>query len=82
MWPVPSTIADLLARIGLIHSRRPRRKPGQPGLVRPTTDAPTISGPTDFKGQLRTGGGRYCFPLTIADQYTRYLLTCRGLLST
>jgi putative transposase len=36
----------------------------------------------DFKGQFRTGTGVYCYPLTIADQHTRYLLTCHGLLST
>ncbi len=24
----------------------------------------------------------YCYPLTVADQHTRYLLACRGLLST
>jgi hypothetical protein len=36
----------------------------------------------DFKGQFRTGNGVYCSPLTIADQHTRFLLECRGLLST
>jgi putative transposase len=36
----------------------------------------------DFKGQFRTGNGVYCYPLTIADQHTRFLLTCHGLLST
>ena len=36
----------------------------------------------DFKGQFRTGDGRYCFPLTMADLHSRYLLTCRGVLST
>ena len=36
----------------------------------------------DVKGQFRTGDGQYCFPLTLADQHTRYLLACRGVLST
>ena len=36
----------------------------------------------DFKGQFRTGDGIYCYPLTVADQHTRYLLGCQGLLST
>jgi putative transposase len=35
-----------------------------------------------FQGQFRTGNGAYCYPLTIADQHTRFLLTCHGLLST
>ena len=37
---------------------------------------------TDFKGHFRTGDRRYIYPLTIADQFSRYLLTFHGLLST
>ena len=36
----------------------------------------------DFKGHFRTRDGVYCYPLTVADQHTRYLLACHGLLST
>jgi transposase InsO family protein len=81
-WPAASTVADLLARRGLIQKRHPRRKPVHPGVVRPTTGVPNDLWTADFKGQFRTGDGRYCFPLTLADQHTRYLLACRGLLST
>jgi transposase InsO family protein len=81
-WPAPSTVADLLARRGLVQRRRRRRAPMHPGVVRPTTAAPNDLWTADFKGQFRTGDGEYCFPLTIADQHTRFLLTCRGLLST
>jgi transposase InsO family protein len=81
-WPAPSTVADLLARRGLVQRRRRRRAPVHPGVVRPTTAAPNDLWTADFKGQFRTGNGEYCYPLTIADQHTRFLLTCRGLLST
>ncbi len=81
-WPAPSTVADLLARRGLVHRRRRRRAAVHPGVVRPTTTAPNDLWTADFKGQFRTGDGAYCYPLTIADQHTRFLLTCRGLLST
>jgi len=81
-WPAPSTVADLLARRGLVHRRRRRRPSIHPGVVRPTTVAPNDLWTADFKGQFRTGNSQYCFPLTIADQHTRYLLACRGLLST
>jgi putative transposase len=81
-WPAPSTVADLLARRGLVHRRRPRRKPLHPGVVRPVTNAPNDLWTADFKGQFQTRDGLYCFPLTIADQHTRYLLACRGRLST
>lgn len=81
-WPAASTVADLLARRGLVQ-HRPRRRPSvHPGVVRPDTAAPNDLWTADFKGQFRTGDGRYCYPLTIADQHTRFLLACHGLLST
>jgi hypothetical protein len=36
----------------------------------------------DFKGQFRTRDGVYCYPLTVADQHSRYLLACQALPST
>ena len=81
-WPAPSTAADLLARHGLVLKRRRRRPHQHPGVVPPTTTAPNDLWTADFKGQFRTGNGLYCYPLTIADQHTRFLLTCHGLLST
>ena len=81
-WPAASTAADLLARRGLVH-KRPRRRPHQhPGVVPIATSEPNDLWTADFKGQFRTGNGVYCYPLTIADQHTRFLLTCHGLLST
>ncbi len=81
-WPAASTVADLLARRGLVMKRRQRRPHSHPGVVPPTTAAPNDLWTADFKGEFRTGNGRYCYPLTIADQHTRFLLTCHGLLST
>lgn len=81
-WPAASTAADLLARRGLVMKRRRRRPHQHPGVVPPTTVAPNDLWTADFKGEFRTGNGLYCYPLTIADQHTRFLLTCHGLLST
>ena len=36
----------------------------------------------DLKGQFRTGDGLYCYPLTVADAYSRFLLSCAARLST
>ena len=36
----------------------------------------------DFKGQFKTKDGLYCYPLTIADGFSRYLLGCQALLTT
>ena len=81
-WPAASTAADLLARRGLVRRRRRRREHQHPGVVPIATAAPNDLWTTDFKGQFRTGNGVYCYPLTIADQHTRFLLECHGLLST
>lgn len=81
-WPAVSTVADLLKRHGLVPRRRRRRPLVQHGVVPIATAEPNDLRTTDFKGQFRTGDGRYCYPLTIADQHTRFLLTCHGLLST
>jgi putative transposase len=81
-WPAPSTIGDLLVRHGLVKKRRRRRRYQHPSVVPPTTHVPNDLWTADFKDHFRTGDGVYCYPLTIADQHTRYLLACHGLLST
>src|SRR2546427_2754988 len=80
--PAPSTAGDLLARRGLVKKRRRRRYYTHPGAVPPTTDRPNDLWTADFKGHFRTRDGIYCYPLTVADQHTRYLLACHGLLAT
>jgi transposase InsO family protein len=78
-WPAASTTSDLLARRGLVRKRRRRHPHQHPGVVPISTAAPNDLWTADFKGQFRTGNGVYCYPLTIADQHTRFLLTCHGL---
>jgi transposase InsO family protein len=75
--PAASTAGEILKRHGLIAARKPRvrhRHPGRPyvGCVRPTMWT------ADFKGEFLTRDHRYCYPLTIADGCSRYLITCRG----
>jgi putative transposase len=80
--PASSTAGDLLARKGLVKKRRRRRKFEHPGVVPPTTTQPNDLWTADFKGHFRTGNGIYCYPLTVADLHTRYLVACHGLLTT
>ena len=42
-------------------------------------DAPNAIWSADFKGQFRLGDGQVCYPLTIADGYSRMLLGCQAL---
>lgn len=81
-WPAPSTVSDLFVREGLVKPQRRRRRHRHPGVVAPVTHAPNDLWTADFKGHFKTRDGIYCYPLTIADQHSRYLLTCKGLLST
>lgn len=81
-WPAISTVADLLKRHALVRPRRRRRPIVHPGTVPIHTTAPNDLWTADFKGQFRTRNGIYCYPLTIADQHTRYLLRVHGLRST
>jgi putative transposase len=81
-WPARSTAADLFRRHGLITPRRHRRFPGHPGRPLTPMTAPNVIWTADFKGQFRTTNGIYCYPLTVQDGFSRYLLACRGLSGT
>jgi transposase InsO family protein len=81
-WPARSTIALHLQRAGLVVTRRRVRRPGHPGRPLAPMDAPNAVWTADFKGQCRLGDGTYCYPLTLADGYSRFVLSCRALTST
>src|SRR5712691_9145522 len=76
--PAVSTAGDLLARKGLVKKRRRRHHYQHPGVVPIRTVHPNDLWTADFKGHFRTRDGVYCYPLTVADQHTRYLLGCHG----
>jgi len=81
-WPCPSTIGDILKRNDLIKKRRRRiaRTTWRP--ARTAADRANRVWSADFKGQFRLGNGRLCYPITILDSYSRFLLMCRGVQST
>jgi putative transposase len=80
-WPSRSTVCDLLHARGLVASRRRRRipLPVRPAPLMPIT-APNETWTADFKGEFRTGDGRYCYPLTLRDGFSRFVLRCDALL--
>lgn len=83
-WDLPgrSTVCDILSRNGMVPKKRQRRRLGHPGKPTSTILAPNDVWSADFKGQFKTGDGIYCYPLTVTDGYSRYLLGCQALYST
>ena len=79
-WPARSTIFDILERHGRVQSRHRRRHWKHPGAAPVNASAPNQVWTVDFKGQFLMRNGLYCYPLTILDHYSRYLLCCHGLL--
>jgi len=77
--PARSTVAAILRRRGLVERRRRRRHHEHPGQPVREAKAPNELWTADFKGQFRTRDGEYCYPLTIADHHSRYLLACEAL---
>jgi len=83
-WTLPakSTAHDILRRNNLVPRRRTRRRPGHPGRPLTGFTEPNRIWTADFKGQFKTRDGVYCYPLTIQDGYSRFLLACQGLPGT
>ena len=80
--PARSTVAAILKREGLVTGRHRRRRHRHPGRPMTEVTAANQLWTADFKGQFKTGDGSWCYPLTVADEHTRYLLACDGLSST
>lgn len=83
-WDLPgrSTVCDILNRHGMIPMKRHRRRIGHPGKPTSSILAPNDVWTADFKGHFKTRDGIYCYPLTVADGFSRYLLGCQALYST
>lgn len=78
-WPSQSTMTMIFRREGLVktrHTRQPVVPYTQPFLA---CDGPNKVWSADFKGQFRTKDGNACYPLTITDNFSRFILLCRGL---
>ena len=79
--PAISTVHAVLDRCGLVHRRRRRRRvPLGTELSQPSV--PNALWCADYKGEFMLGNRRYCYPLTITDFASRYLLTCEALGTT
>ncbi len=79
--PAKSTVHAVLDRHGLV-KRRKRRRHKAKGTALNHVQTPNGLWCADYKGEFRLGNKHYCYPLTISDYHSRYLLACEGLEST
>jgi len=79
--PAISTVHAVLDRHGLVSRGRKRRYKAQgTPLSRPLR--PNDLWCADYKGEFMLADRRYCYPLTISDFASRYLLSCEALSTT
>jgi transposase InsO family protein len=79
--PAKSTVHAVLDRHGLVERRKRRRHKAQ-GTSLTDPSSPNRLWCADFKGEFMLGNRQYCYPLTITDYCSRYLLACESLQST
>lgn len=73
LLPSPSTACRILLRHGLVRSRRRFRR-AHPGAPKSVPQGPNDIWAADYKGQFRLKNSNYCFPLTVSDLASRFIL--------
>jgi putative transposase len=75
-WPASSTIGDLFKKNGLVKKRRLRKR--APPFTEPLKhcNASNEVWSADYKGQFKLTNDQYCYPLTITDNFSRYIFCC------
>jgi putative transposase len=79
--PAISTVHAVLDRHGLVSRGRKRRYKAQ-GTTLSKPLLPNDLWCADYKGEFMLADRRYCYPLTISDFASRYLLSCEALSTT
>ena len=79
LCPAISTVGEILKRHGLVRPRKYRRHVEPYSEPFATCQGSNQVWSADFKGKFRLGNHRYCYPLTITDNYSRFLLGCQGM---
>ena len=80
--PATSTVHCVLDRHGLVNRKKRRHKYHATGSYLSIPKEPNDLWCTDFKGQFRMGNQAYCFPLTLSDFVSRFIISCESLSST
>ena len=80
--PAKSTVHAVLDRHGLVKRASSRRRNKAMGTALSAVSAPNALWCADFKGEFKLGNKQYCYPLTVTDQASRFILMCEALEST
>jgi transposase InsO family protein len=80
--PATSTIHAVLDRHGLVKKKRRKTHQRALGTTLSSGSVPNALWCVDFKGEFRLGNGQYCYPLTVTDQASRFILACEALENT
>ena len=79
--PAISTVHAVLDRHGLVKRRKGRRNRAR-GPALSASSEPNALWCADYKGEFMLADRRYCYPLTITDFASRYLIACEALSTT
>jgi len=79
--PAISTVHAVLDRHGMVERRKRRHNKAQGTALAHVTE-PNELWCADYKGEFMLADRRYCYPLTITDYTSRYLITCDALSTT
>ena len=80
--PATSTVHAVLDRHGLVKRSRQRRRHKAQGTPLSDVTGPNQLWCTDFKGEFKLTNRKYCYPLTVTDQASRFILLCDALEAT
>jgi len=80
--PAKSTVHAVLDRHGLVKKKRRRHHPKLTGTNLSDLKEPNALWCVDYKGEFMLGNKQYCYPLTVTDYASRFLICCEGLEST
>jgi transposase InsO family protein len=80
--PATSTVHEILDRHDLVKKRKRRNKYRAMATYLSSPERANDLWCVDFKGEFKLSSNDYCYPLTITDYATRFLINCEGLRST
>ena len=82
LLPADSTAGEILKKAGLVKKRKKRHHVSADEHAFANCEQSNQTWGVDYKGQFKLGNGQWCYPLTMTDNHSRYLLQCKALQST